>query len=458
MKLFLDRYLCFLNYKIIYTQKKICVIIKENNKVINLTVGDIIKSVTVAVIGGGAAGIISAITCARALGKGSKVAIIEKQTRVGRKLLATGNGRCNITNRNVSPEHYYGDRQIINTVLEGFSPSDSESFFGEMGILFRDDDEGRVYPYSNQAATVLDCMRAECSRLGVEELCDFSVLSIKKENGMFIITSTDIKIKAEYVIIATGSQASPLLGSNDSGYRLLHSLGIESTPLYPSLSPVYTKEKYKNLKGVRAKGDISLIADNKVLKKRSGEIQFTDYGLSGICVFEISRFVNEFFMLGKISDRKVNEIKLSVDVMSEYSFSNLCIYLQKCKKIFAESKAMDILSGALNRKLSQSITEYCKLSNKPCKSLTDSDIKKIAGAVKNFVFTPIISDGYKSAQVGAGGINSEYIDPKTLMSRKIKNLFVCGELLDVDGDCGGYNLHFAFGSGMIPSKTISKKI
>lgn len=416
-----------------------------------------IKSVKVAVIGGGAAGFAAAISCARVLDRKDKIVIIEQQARTGRKLLATGNGRCNITNRNVGPEHYYGDRQIINTVINSFSPSDSEKFFGEMGILFRDDDEGRVYPYSNQAATVLDCMRAECSRLGVEELCDFSISSVKKENGLFVITSADMTIKAEYVVMATGSQASPLLGSNDSGYRLLHSLGIESTPLYPSLSPVYTKEKYKNLKGVRAKGNISLIADNKVIKKRSGEVQFTDYGLSGICVFEISRFVNEFFMLGKISDKKVNEIKLSVDVMSEYSFSDLCVYLQKCKKIFAESKAIDILSGALNKKLSRSITEYCRLSNKPCKSLTDSDIKRIAGAVKNFVFTPIISDGYKSAQVSAGGINSQYIYPETLMSRKIKNLFICGELLDVDGDCGGYNLHFAFGSGIIPSKTIGNK-
>lgn len=416
-----------------------------------------IKNVKVAVIGGGAAGLVAAISCARCLDKSDSTVIIEKQARTGKKLLATGNGRCNITNRNVSSEHYYGDRKIISAVLNRFSPSDSERFFGEMGILFRDDDDGRVYPYSNQAATVLDCIRMECSKLGVEELCDFSVSSIKKENGKFIISSNDISIKAEYVIIATGSQASPLLGANDSGYKILNSLGIKSTPLYPSLSPVYTKEKYKNLKGVRAKGTVSLVADGKVIKKRSGEIQFTDYGLSGICVFEISRFVNEFFMLGEISGQKFKEIKLSTDVMSGYSFSDLCTYLQRCKKIFADNRTVDILSGALNKKLSQSIAEYCKLSNKPCKSLTDSDIKKIAGAVKNFIFTPVISDGYKSAQVGAGGINSEYIDPETLMSRKIKNLFVCGEMLDVDGDCGGYNLHFAFGSGMIPSETIGNK-
>lgn len=384
--------------------------------------------------------------------------IIEKQSRIGRKLLATGNGRCNITNRNISPEHYYGDSNIIKAVLDRFSPYDSEKFFGEMGILFRNDDEGRVYPYSNQAATVLDCMRMECSRLDIEELCNFSISTIKKENGMFVISSENMTIKAKYIIMATGSQASPSLGADNSGYKLLNLLGIKSTPLYPSLSPIYTKERYKNLKGVRAKGSISLIADNKVIKKRDGEIQFTDYGLSGICVFEISRFVNEFLMLRKISGQRYSEIKLSVDIMSDYSFLDLCVYIQKCRKIFAENKAIDILSGALNKKLSQSIIQYCGLSDRLCKSLNDKDIKRIAGAARNFIFTPINSDGYKSAQVSAGGINSEYVYPETLMSRKIKNLFICGELLDVDGDCGGYNLHFAFGSGIISAETIGKDI
>lgn len=415
------------------------------------------KNVDVAVIGGGASGIVAAVSCAKKLGKKYKVVIIERQARIGRKLLATGNGRCNITNRNISEEHYYGDKEIIKSVIGRFSPKDSEDFFGELGILFRDDEEGRVYPYSNQATTILDCMRIECEKLEIEEICNFSVSTIKKVNKKFIISSNDKNITAEYVILATGSQASPLLGANDSGYHILNEFGIYSTPLYPSLSPIHTKEKYKNLKGVRAKGSISLIADGKIIKKRNGEIQFTDYGLSGICVFEISRFVNEFFVLGKISECKYKEIKLSADVMSEYSFTDLCLYLQKCRKIFSENKAVDILSGALNRKLSQSIIEYCKLSNKTCKALTNSDIKKIANTVKNFTFTPIISDGYKSAQVGSGGICSKDIDSKTLMLKKVKNMFVCGELLNVDGDCGGYNLHFAFGSGMIPIETIIKQ-
>ncbi len=412
-----------------------------------------IKTVKTAIIGGGASGLAAAIACAEKLGKGSTV-IIERQLRTGRKLLATGNGRCNITNTNLSAQHYWGDEAIIHSVLSQFSVSDSERFFGRMGIIFRSDDEGRIYPYSNQASTVLDSMRLKCEKLGVEEICDFAITDIIRKNERFRIVSETLTIDAEYVIFATGSQASPLLGANDSGYRILDKLGIKSTPLFPSLSPVAAKERYKNLKGVRAKGKVCVLADEKPVRQCEGEIQFTDYGISGICVFEISRFVNEFFMLGTIEGIPYQEIKVSVDVMNGFTYYELCQYLKKCRQIFDEKKAEDILSAALNKKLSQSVARYCGLASKPCRSLTEHDIKKLAWGAKNFIFTPVITDGYKSAQVGAGGIGSEYVFPDTLMAKKINNLFIVGELLNVDGDCGGYNLHFAFGSALIPAKSM----
>lgn len=412
-----------------------------------------IRKVKTAIIGGGASGLAAAIVSAERFGKGSTV-IIERQVRTGRKLLATGNGRCNITNRNASLEHYHGDKKIIDSVLSRFSPKDCERFFGKMGVLFRDEDEGRVYPYSNQATTVLDAMRLECDRLGAEELCQFTVLEIKRYHGMFHVCSDDLTVETENLIFATGSQASPLLGANDTGYRLLHSLNIESTPLFPALSPISTKEKYKNLKGVRARGRVTLLADGKKIISRDGEIQFTDYGISGICVFEISRYVHEFFMLGKIANIPYKELQISVDVMKDYSFNEVCTYVNKCKKLFSDSKAIEILSGALNKKLSQSLIQSCGLASKPCFALSEQDMKKIAYTVKNFTFTPVICDGYQSAQVSAGGISSDYIDPQTFMSKNIKNLYVCGELLNVDGDCGGYNLHFAFGSGILAAKSI----
>ncbi len=399
-----------------------------------------LRKVKVAVIGGGASGLACAITCGERFGKNSTV-IIERQARVGKKLLATGNGRCNITNRNAAPEHYHGDEMIIKSVLNRFSPKDCEKFFAKMGVLFRDEDDGRVYPYSNQASTVLDGMRMYCAKLGVSEICDFEIKHIKKNNGFFSIVSENITVQAENIVFATGSKASPSLGANDSGYKLLQNFGIVPTSLKPALCPVLTKEKYKNLKGVRSKGIVTLFDGGKKIISREGEIQFTDYGISGICVFEISRFISE-----------CRNPKISIDLMKEYSENHLCDYLFKCRKIFTNTG--DILTGALNKKLAQIIVQTCGFSQKTCRELSESDIKKIAHTVKNFTFTPLKSDDYSYAQVCAGGVTSKYIDIDTLVSKTVKNLYICGELLDVDGDCGGYNLHFAFGSGIIVGKSV----
>ena len=399
-----------------------------------------IRRVKAAIIGGGAAGLACAITCAEHFGKNSTV-IIERQQRVGKKLLATGNGRCNITNRNASPEHYHGDDKIIKSVLERFTPKDCEKFFARMGIIFRDEEDGRVYPYSNQASTVLDGMRLTCERLGISEICDFEIKQIKKMNGFFSVISENITVQAENIVFATGSKASLSLGANDSGYQLLQKFGINATALKPALCPVVTKEKYKNLKGVRAKGTVTLFDGDKRIISREGEIQFTDYGISGICVFDISRFVSD-----------CKNPKIFVDVMKEYSESHLCDYLFKCRKIFAN--AGDILTGALNKKLAQVIVQMCGFEKKSCKELSENDIKKLAHIVKNFTFTPLKSEDYSNAQVCAGGITSKYVYPETLMSKTVKNLYICGEMLDVDGECGGYNLHFAWGSGILVGKSI----
>lgn len=416
-----------------------------------------IRKVNTAVIGGGASGLTAAAECSRIFGKGSTL-IIEKQQKTGRKLLATGNGRCNITNSGISEEHYHGDSSLIHSVISHFPVEAMKEHMRSLGILLREESEGRIYPYSNQASTVLDAMRSECSRRGVEEFCNFYINSIKREKGKFVITSQEKTVYAENVIFATGSQASPSLGADDSGYRLIRGLGAEEVPFFPALSPIYTKQTYKNLKGVRAKGQVTLLADGTRIRTTSGEIQFTDYGLSGICVFEISRDINEFLMLGTVSGRKISDIKVSVDVMQEYSFQEICDYLDYCKEVFCEDKADMLFSGAVNKKLSQTLALCCGLSGKHCRSLTRQDIKKLAGSAKNFMFTPIRYDAYKTAQVSAGGIGSDFVDPDTLMAKRVKNLYVCGELLDVDGDCGGFNLHFAVGSALLAAGSIGFRV
>ena len=413
------------------------------------------RKTMIAVIGGGAAGLAAAVECSRLYGKGSTL-IIEKQQRTGRKLLATGNGRCNITNSGISESRYHGDRDIIHNVLLGHSYKDMCVFMRSLGILLREESEGRVYPYSNQASTVLDAMRNECSRLGAEELCGYDIKQVRKEKGGFLLLSDNMNVFAKNVIFATGSQASRSLGSDDSGYRLLDGLGIRHTPLFPALSPVNTKEKYKELKGVRAKGKVSLFADGNNILTKDGEIQFTDNGISGICVFELSRAVNEFFALGTVCGKNCRSISVSADIMSDVSFDELCGYLYMCRGIFADKGAELLLSGAVNKKLAHTAAVICGLAGKKCSLLNGRDIKYLAECIKNMRFTPVQSDAFGNAQVSAGGINSEYVDPLTLCSRKYKGLYICGELLDADGDCGGFNLHFAAGSALKAARNIKK--
>ncbi len=404
--------------------------------------------IKIAVIGGGAAGLTAAIKCAEKFG-GKNVIILERQINIGRKLLSTGNGRCNISNKNLSPEHYNGDKNIINHVLSDFSYKASKRFFGNMGILFREDSEGRAYPYSNQAATVLGCMLLQLDRLEVKRLCSFKINSIIKNENYFEISAVNMTIYAEYVIFACGSAAYPSLGSNTSGFELLQNFGIPQPRLLPALAPIETIEKYRILKGVRAKGIVSMYADNELITEKQGEIQFTDKWLSGICVFDISRTVNEYLIY-----KKSHDIKLCIDLMPEYTESDLWVYLKKCKVLFSNEKAAELLTGALNKNLARTAATYAGIQDKLCRTLSGNDMQKLITAVKAFTFTPVYSENFNSSQVCAGGYGSDTVNPETLMAKKVDRLFICGEMLDADGECGGYNLHFAFGSAMKPAKYI----
>lgn len=411
------------------------------------------KKFKTAIIGGGAAGLSAAISVSQKTGCGSTV-IIEKQNKIGRKLLATGNGRCNIGNSDLSSQHYHGDKKIINSVLSNYSLSDAEKFYSSMGLLLRKDSEGRIYPYSSRSDTVVECLRHQLQKFSVEVLCEFVIQNIRCEKNYFIISSGEHNIYAQYIIFAAGSQASPSLGSDKSGYDLLKKAGILTTPLFPSLSPVICKEKYRQLKGVRAKGKVTLFGDEKIISSRNGEIQFTEQGLSGICIFDLSRYVNEFFACGSVSGANYNSLCISADLMPDYSESDVLGYLRKFRKMFDNADTQMILSTVFDKKLAAVLLHYTGIKCKKCSDITEPELKKLSHSVKDFRFTPSELSSFKNAQVSAGGFDSTSVDPSTLMCRKLKNLYICGEMLNVDGDCGGYNLHFAFGSGTIPAKTI----
>ncbi len=410
-----------------------------------------IKKVKTAVIGGGAAGISAAIAAGSKFGKGSTV-IIEKQSKIGRKLLATGNGRCNIGNKNMSAKYYHGDTLLIKSVLSEFTVDKAVRFYSSIGLLLKEDSEGRLYPYSNRAETVLECFRNKLKQLSVEIICGYEIIDIRKEKGLFVISAPDVIIYARYLVFATGSEAAPYLGADSSGYNFLQKKGLQPSPLFPSLSPVICQKTYRQLKGVRAKGYVTLYGNSYCIISKYGDIQFTDTGLSGICIFDISRYVNEFFTLGTIAGHKYSQLKISVDLMPEYSENDVLDYLRKCRKIFASERTENILSAALDKKISAVLIKYSGIERQSCGKLSEDDLKKLAFSVKHFGFIPSEISAFKNAQVSAGGFDCQTVDSQTLMCRKVKNLFICGELLDIDGECGGYNLHFAIGSGMLTAK------
>ena len=244
-----------------------------------------------AIIGGGASGLAAAIAASR-YGCGN-VTVLEKMQRVGKKILSTGNGRCNLTNRNISPADYTGDTELLSYISPDID--NAEDFFSSLGLICRADDNGRVYPYSNAATSVLDALRFAADSSGIRTVCDFTVSEITKAKHGFIITDGETQVKAKRVIIAAGGKAAPSLGSSGEGYELCRSLGHSVTRLFPALAPVRTDiELVKSLKGLRVAADATLISGGRVIDRQSGEVQFTDGALSGICIFNLSAKAAEY--------------------------------------------------------------------------------------------------------------------------------------------------------------------
>ena len=379
----------------------------------------------IAIIGGGASGLCSAICAARNLrkkGLSGKITVLERSQKVGRKLLATGNGRCNLMNENISLSSFHGDIKIAESVFSRFSYDEISEFFSSLGLLTRADSMGRVYPYSNRADTVLSTLLLACKQYGVEIITDFTVLDIKRHKDKLEIISESCKISASSVIIACGSRANKGLGSN-LGYELLGKIGVSYSPLFPSLTSVAVSENISMLKGVRVRGNVKFLADKQIIHSEDGEIQFTDKSLSGICVFNISRYAGEFFRLGTINGNNCENIRIELNLMPEYSFSEIISILQNRRKAFPKADCKELLAGILDERL--------------------------ANILSKMDFTPIKSDNNATAQVTAGGVTSKEIDVNTLALKSDKRIKFCGEILDVDGDCGGYNLSFAWASGML---------
>ena len=397
----------------------------------------------IAVVGGGASGLAAALTAAeRAKGTGAplKIVVLEKNPRVGKKLLMTGNGRCNLTNLHAEPERYHGDAQAASEILRRFPPERVVGMFREHGLLCRALEAGCVYPYSLQASSVLNMLRYGLEAAGVETLCDFPVRRVENIPGGFAAVSDEKAVKARKLIIAAGGRACPQSGSEGDAYELLKPFRHTVTRLSPALVQVRTDVKrVRPLKGVRCMASASLVVGGDRVATTRGEVQFTENSLSGICIFELSRNVGD-------CGEKTPEIVL--DLAPEYKAEELAALLGAQARVCGEMPASVATEGILNKALGVEVTKAALSgASAPAGSLTAGDIRRIAETMKRFRFPVQGTLSWQNAQVTAGGVPLAEVDAG-LQSRFCKGIYLCGELLNVDGDCGGFNLQWAWASGI----------
>lgn len=393
---------------------------------------------TVAVIGGGASGMMAAITAAE--DKNNRVVLFERQQRPARKLLSTGNGRCNLTNTLAAPENYHGEQEgFADKVLESFTPADTLDFFHRLGLLTVEEYGGRVYPLSNSANSVADVLRFALEKAGVEMRTSDPVRELKRNGrGYTVVTDGDV-LNADFVIVACGGAAGAKLGGVSDGYELLKGLGHKRTKLYPALVQLITDGEYpRALKGIRADAAVKLIGGGSLLAESVGELQFTDNGVSGPAAFDISRAAA---LCG-------DGAEISVDFMREYSPEQVEKLINSRCTALPELETAQLFTGMLHNRLGRMIVKYAALpASAPLKELTEKQKKAAANACKEFTLKLLGTESFDSAQVTAGGVKTSGFDPATLQSWFNPGLFACGEVLDVDADCGGYNLQWAWASG-----------
>ena len=392
------------------------------------------------VLGGGASGMMAALTAAAC---GAQVTLLERQARVGKKLLATGNGRCNLTNVCLAPDggsvtrFYHGQSPAFALpALTAFDAEKTLEFFRSLGLLTVAEPGGRVYPLSDQANSVLDVLRYALEQAGVELRCGFDAVSLRKAAHGYTLRSADGQEEAcRRLIVAAGGCAGTRLGGTTAGYALLGQLGHTRTELRPSLAPVRTElAPIRGLKGVRADAVIRLTNENQTLASASGEVQFTEFGVSGPAVFDLSRAARA-------------GMTLTLDLLRGYGFSEVRAMLEQRAGSLPELSASELLAGMLHPRLGRMLVKAAVPEEKPIKALTGSELDVVCTLVKRFSLNVTGVMGFESAQVTAGGVRTSEFDPRTLESRLAPGVYACGEVLDIDGDCGGFNLQWAWSSG-----------
>ena len=392
----------------------------------------------IAIIGGGASGLMAAYTASQ--NPNNTVVLYERQARVGRKLLATGNGRCNLTNLYATVDNYHGEQPaFVRPALEALPPAETLALFASLGLLTAEGEGGRMYPLSDAANSVLDVLRFALDRNGVIVKAGEPVTSVTRSKKGFLVTVDSGADYADRVIVACGGCAGSKLGGVNDGYTILQSLGHSRTALHPALTQIITDSPYpRSLKGVRAQAAMKLERKGKVVAVNRGEVQFTEKGISGIAVFEISREVS----VG-------GPCQVALDFLPDYDLNAVREMLVQRANDLPMLSTEDLFTGMLHNKLGRTVCRAAGVSAEAIGDLSREELNRCAKLCKDFRFNAVGTGGFDTAQVTAGGIKTREFDPRTMESRLVPGLYACGEVLDIDGDCGGFNLQWAWSSGAL---------
>lgn len=396
---------------------------------------------SVIVVGGGASGLAAAVTAAE---NGAYVTLLERLPRVGKKILLTGNGRCNLGNRDSDFSHFHGTLPQAKQILSGFDPV---RWFRQFGLLTRTDAEGRIYPMSGTAASVLDALRFAAAQRGVRMLCEKQVTGIRPKGDRWQVIAGNENFTADAVILCAGGSAAPNCGTDGNLLPMLRKMGYTVTEPRPALCPVLTDPAMvRALKGLRVKAKATALRGDQILKSESGEVQFTDQALSGICVFNLSR----------LAAMHGSSLTLSLDLLPDLAPDETAALLDELLHLRGDLPGGELLTGLFPKRIGETLLRQSGGNcNAAASEITADTLKMLRVLIHDLRFPVKGTASFSQAQVTAGGIAGQCVT-KTLESKLHPGIWFCGELLDLDGDCGGFNLTWSWASGVCAGRSAAK--
>jgi len=406
----------------------------------------------IAIIGAGAAGLMAAITAKR-LNKNLKIDIFDINKAIGKKILASGNGRCNISNSQITSKNYIGENpEFVNDALKQFSFKDFERFCKSIGLLLDIKETCKVYPLSNEAKSVTNLLESTINALDIKLILDTKVTDIQKEGESFTIHSNE-KTFTNYdkVVVSCGLGAAPQLNATEMGMDFAQKFGHSSNLTYPSLVGLHTNyEQPSRIQGVKKEAHVSLYIDGNKEAEISGDVLFTKYGVSGFAILDISQYA--VYPLSLYQD-----VQIAINLFPNLNRNELLGMVESLFKSLPNEKALMLLTGLVSNKLAPVILEGAKIDKEAKASEVNAkQIRSIINNLINWRFKVTDTQGFKHAEASGGGVRTDEVDSKTYESKKCKGLYFAGEVLDIVGNRGGFNLHFAWASGYLAGKTISK--